>query len=374
MRAHTRPLGEHVDLDSFAGGDGVLFVRDGVGLAGRGVARRVAIDDVAAVLAEIDTVDDVGEPGCGPVAIGVIPFRRGAPTELLIPSVVVGRGPDGHRWVTTIDDAEVDLDPAPSPPVTVNEFVVRPLTSVEEYLAAVAAARDAVRRGELTKLVIARDVLVEARDPLDVHGLLLRLRASFGSSYRYSVDGFLGASPELLIARHRDICRSHPLAGTAARTGDPTTDARLANELLASMKNQVEHRVVIDVVHDSLLPYCSYLDWEPEPSLLAVANVVHLATLIEGRFSAPPPNVADLARMLSPTPALGGHPAGCCARVARTTRTVRTRALRRSGRLGRRSRKRHLGGGDPLRRALRRPSRGAAVRRRRDRRRERPGR
>jgi menaquinone-specific isochorismate synthase len=107
---------------------------------------------------------------------------------------------------------------------------------------------------------------------------------------------------------HGEIVRSHPLAGTAPRTGDPTTDARLAAELIASMKNQVEHRVVIDVVHDALLPWCSYLDWEPEPSIVAVANVQHLGTLVEGRLSQPGPNVLELARALSPTPALGGHP------------------------------------------------------------------
>ena len=86
---------------------------------------------------------------------------------------------------------------------------------------------------------------------------------------------------------------SHPLAGTAPRTGDPTTDARVAAELIASTKDQVEHRVVIDTIYDTLLPYCSYLDWEPEPSVLTVANVQHLATRMEGRLSEPRPSVLD---------------------------------------------------------------------------------
>jgi len=138
--------------------------------------------------------------------------------------------------------------------------------------------------------------------------VLLRLRASFGSSYRYAMDGFVGASPELLVSRHADLVRSHPLAGTAPRTGDPATDARVAEALIASTKDQVEHRVVIDVVHDTLLPWCSYLDWEAEPSIVTVANVQHLGTAIEGRLSQPLPSVLELAQALSPTPALGGHP------------------------------------------------------------------
>ena len=145
-------------------------------------------------------------------------------------------------------------------------------------------------------------------EPIDVHAVLLRLRSSFGSSYRYSIDGLIGASPELLISVDDTTVRSHPLAGTAPRTGDPDTDARLAGELMASAKNQIEHRVVIDAIHDTLLPWCSYLDWAPEPSIVAVANVQHLGTEIEGMLSVPRPGVLDLVRALSPTPALGGAP------------------------------------------------------------------
>lgn len=308
MRAVTRPLQRDVDLNGFARGDGYLFVRDGVGLAGRGVVARVPVDEVEAVLASIERDDSVGRAGCGPVAIGCLPFVPDSPTDLVIPAVVVGKGADGERWITVIDDAPVDLEPPASPAVSAGTFTVGPLTTVDTYLAAVTAARDAVRRGELAKAVIARDVLVQSDRPLDVHAILLRLRASFGSSYRYLVDGLVGASPELLVAREGDRIRSHPVAGTVARTGDPSTDARLGAQLIASMKDQVEHRVVIDWIEDTLLPWCSYLDWEAEPSLVAVANVQHLGTSMEGRLSHPAPSALVLARALSPTPALGGSP------------------------------------------------------------------
>jgi menaquinone-specific isochorismate synthase len=176
------------------------------------------------------------------------------------------------------------------------------------YLKAVETARDAVRNGKLTKAVIARDVFVDSDAPVDIHSLLIRLRASFGTSYRYSFDGFVGASPELLVAIHDDEISSHPLAGTTPRTGDPSKDEALAKQLLASTKNQIEHRVVIDMVHDTLLPHCSYLDWEEEPSVIQVANVQHLGTLLIGKLSEPRIHVLDAALALSPTPALGGFP------------------------------------------------------------------
>lgn len=315
MRAVTRPLSSefegHLDLEDVAGGDGYLFVRDGVGVAGRGVAARVALADAPALLASIEHDDGVG--GRAPIALGSVPFEPSAhaTAELVVPSLLVGVDADGTRWVTRIeggDEAAPPLVLAARPTPRAQRFSVGPLTPVDRYLAAVTAARDAVRDGSLTKAVIAREVEVRSDEPIDVHAVLLRLRASFGSSHRYSVDGLVGASPELLVQVQGDVLRSHPLAGTAPRTGDPATDERVAAQLIASTKDQVEHRVVIDMIHDTLLPWCSYLDWEPEPSIVTVANVQHLGTAMEGRLSDPRPNVLELVRALSPTPALGGFP------------------------------------------------------------------
>ena len=311
MRAVTRPLDAEVDLNDVAGGDGYLFVRDGVGIAARGVAARVAAPDVPAFLAAVERDDTVGAPGCGAVAIGAKPFVPGAPWELVVPRLVVGKGVDGSRWITHIGESGGPVEPlvtATAREPHVAGFSITPGVSEATYRAAVTAARDAVRDGHITKAVIARDVFVRSTQALDVHATLLRLRASFGSSYRFSVDGLIGASPELLVARDGDTVRSHPLAGTAPRVGDPATDSRLAAALVASTKNQIEHRIVIETVHDTLLPWCSYLDWEPEPSIVQVANVQHLGTLVEGRLSRPAPNVLSMVEALAPTPALGGHP------------------------------------------------------------------
>jgi isochorismate synthase len=135
-----------------------------------------------------------------------------------------------------------------------------------------------------------------------------RLRAAYPSCMLYSIDGFVGASPELLVARAGDVVRCHPMAGTAPRSDDPSTDARLAASLISSTKDQREHRVTIDMVHDTLLPWCSYLDEEAEPSIVAMANVQHLATLVEGRLSTPPASIIELMTALHPTPAVGGSP------------------------------------------------------------------
>jgi len=315
MRAVTRPLSAYadgpVDLNDIAGGDGVLFVRNAIGVAGRGVAATVPVDDAVAFLADLD--HDSTVPGAGPVALGCVPFVPGSPADVVIPAVQFRKDAAGVTTVTLVGDADEEIvrdalrrrDPAVA---TAASWSIQPAVDVDDYLVAVAAARDAVRAGELTKAVIARPIVVQSSEAIDVHAVLRRLRASFGSSYRYSIDGFIGASPELLVEVDGPVVRSHPLAGTAPRTGDVDSDARIAAELIASTKNQIEHRVVIDVVHDTLLPWASYLDWEPDPSIVTVANVQHLGTRMEGMLSQPGPSVIELVRALSPTPALGGHP------------------------------------------------------------------
>ena len=118
MKATSRPLEAYtdapLDLNDVAGDNGVLFVRGGTGLAGRGVAARVPIDDAAEVLRSIEHNSTV--EGAAPVAIGAVPFEPGAAAELLIPAVtVVKRGE--NVWVTVIDDADVEaaLTPPPEP-------------------------------------------------------------------------------------------------------------------------------------------------------------------------------------------------------------------------------------------------------------------
>ena len=307
MIATTIDFDSSVDLNDVAGNDGYLFVRSGVGYAARGISAQLEFSEVQETLSAIQHQNHTNLD-VGPIAMGVLPFDCNSAGTFFIPQQIVGKDELGNCWLTTIDEAPAAVEISQKPVAKTNTFSVRPLTPIDRYLQAVSKARDAVRDGQITKAVIAREIVVEAEQPIDVHAVLHRLRSTFGNSYRYSINGFIGASPELLIEVQGQTIRSHPLAGTTPRTGDPLTDTELARQLVASMKDQVEHRVVIDVIHDMLLPYCSYLDWEPEPSVIQVANVQHLGTLIEGHLSQNHPPVLELARMLCPTPALGGHP------------------------------------------------------------------
>jgi menaquinone-specific isochorismate synthase len=76
MIARTVRLDADVDLLAVAGPDGFLFEQHGAGLAGRGVAARLSLEEAPDALAAIRSEDEVGLPGCGPVAFGALPFSH----------------------------------------------------------------------------------------------------------------------------------------------------------------------------------------------------------------------------------------------------------------------------------------------------------
>jgi menaquinone-specific isochorismate synthase len=192
--------------------------------------------------------------------------------------------------------------------VSPGQVTVRSVRGAAEWCASVETATEHIRARELTKVVLARELSIETDEPLDAATLLARLREMYPAGMCFAIDGFVGASPELLVSRVGEIVRAQPMAGTTPRTGDVDADHRRASELLGSSKNRTEHQITIDMVHDTLLPWCSYLDAEPSPSVVAAGPVQHLATLVEGRLSRPTPPVLDLVAALHPTPAVGGWP------------------------------------------------------------------
>jgi len=129
------------------------------------------------------------------------------------------------------------------------------------------------------------------------------LVASQPGSFVYASQGFVGASPELLVRRVGTVVESRPVAGTTVADSDA---ALLA--LAASVKDTREHRFVVDGIVDVLAPRCDELHADAVPDVAVFGPVAHLATPIRGRLAAPAPTALELAQLLHPTPAVGGTP------------------------------------------------------------------
>jgi menaquinone-specific isochorismate synthase len=317
----TVPLADPDPLLALLPAEGALaWVRDGDGLVGWGEAARIEVDGAERFSraqrwwndfcgdAAVD--DRVRLPGTGPVAFASFAFDPSPGSSVLVvPEVVVGRRGD-RAWLTVVGDRvdpEHALRPvaAPEPPRGLR--YAEGSVDVTEWLAAVAEATARIDAGELDKVVLARDVVATVEEPLDVRHVLTRLAARYPGCWTFSVDGMIGATPELLVRRMGDEVVSRVLAGTVHRSPDSRSDARLAESLLASDKDHEEHGYAVRSVAAALAAHCTDLDVPARPRLLALPNVQHLATDVSGRLADSAPVLA-LAASLHPTAAVCGTP------------------------------------------------------------------
>lgn len=328
-RVRTERLGPAFDLLAGYGPGGCYMERAGIGVAGtafpgtRPWTMRLADADPPTVQELFSDIDLGGmDPSAPPpLLFGSVPFDPRLGGRFLIPSRTVRRDREGETWSIEVVREGAAL---PEPPVTVKSVSASPSEpfsamqlfaepSAEEYEEAVASAVKRIHRGSLIKVVLARTLRVEAGRALDPTELLRRLRAVEPECYAFAMDldqgrTVVGASPELLVSRSGREVRANPLAGSAPRAGDPDQDRANAEALGSSAKDRQEHAIVVEAVFRALQPLCHDLRHDPEPILLATANVWHLSTRFRGTLRDPAFSSLDLVRALHPTPAVCGDP------------------------------------------------------------------
>lgn len=204
------------------------------------------------------------------------------------------------------DDPLPLLDPHPT-----DRPEIRSVHSPGEFERVVGAAVERIDAGELSKVVLAREVAVgaaAAHDPAAVFGAL---REQFPSCFCFCRGtpeaAFLGASPELLVRRSGAGASTVALAGSARRSSDPTVDDHLGEQLLRSDKDRREQRIVAERIVRALRPHAVWVEAAGQPEVIRVANIQHLATPVIAQL-AEPRSAVELAGLLHPTPAVGGEP------------------------------------------------------------------
>ena len=257
--------------------------------------------------------DDVHLPGTGPVAFGSFSFSADSPAgaSLVVPEVLVGRR--GSRyWMTTIGVGShlpgIVAPSAAAPPVAPPDVTFADgALSGAQWSTVVARAVERINAGQLDKVVLARDLAVNAGSAIDPRWLLHRLAERYDTTWVFAVDGLVGATPELLVRLEKGLVTSRVLAGTIRRTGDDEHDLALAASLARSSKDLEEHEYAVRSVAEALAPHCSSINVPESPFVLHLSNVMHLATDLAGVLTDGATSLA-LAASLHPSAAVCGTP------------------------------------------------------------------
>ncbi|KRF16664.1 isochorismate synthase [Nocardioides sp. Soil797] len=296
----------------------VSWIRRGEGLVGWGVAAQVhtsgstRFSDAAKwwdeTVARLDIVNEVNEPGTGAVAFGSFGFADDpGDSTLVLPRIIVGRRGD-LAWITTVACDAPDLGPADLPGAPAVSFADGSRNG-DEWMSVVGDAVARINRGDLEKVVLARDLIATSDTDVDVRWPLRRLAESYPMCWTFHVDGLFGATPEMLVRRERGLVTSRVLAGTIRRTGDDERDLALAATLARSSKDLEEHEYAVRSVAEALEPHCSSMNVPEAPFVLHLPNVMHLATDVAGVVhDAESVSSLDLAAALHPSAAVGGTP------------------------------------------------------------------
>lgn len=333
--AFEQPDRDHASLAGL--GETVSLQADGPGRF-TSVAERWRALAASAVSDQAEGLD-----GGGPVAVGGFAFAShgGAaphwagfePASLVVPEIALSRrARDGRSTVqmtvaalASPDDLPEELlarlrarlaelrerplpllDPAPA-----GRFQVASAMPPEHFEAAVARAVELISAGELEKIVLAREVQVHGPRPYDPAAVVGVLREEFPSCFVFCVGRgeatLVAASPELLVRREGHRVSTLALAGSTRRSADPAVDDHLGEQLLRDESYRDEHAIVARRIERTLRPHAIWVAAAPEPTLVRIANIQHLATPIRAQLAAPI-DALELAGLMHPTPAVGGEP------------------------------------------------------------------
>jgi salicylate biosynthesis isochorismate synthase/menaquinone-specific isochorismate synthase len=360
------------------GGRALAALGEAVRLEDAGPERFARVADRWRALSAAAVADTPGDPdGGGPIAVGGFAFapdggsspawRGFAPASMLVPEVTLARDPDGGRaagfdgrtrgvgvraggrpggggapaaararltlaaLVAPDDTCEEllarlaararELTAAPLPlldPDPAGRFEVASGMPPEHYEAAVARAAERIRAGRIQKIVVARDVEVHAPARYNPAALFGVLREAFPSCFNFCVGRgdatLIAASPELLVRREGQRVSTMALAGSIRRSADPAVDAHLGERLLRDASYREEHAIVVRRIERTLNRHAIWVGSSPEPTLVKIANIQHLATPIRAQLAAPIEAI-ELAGMMHPTPAVGGEPAAAALKL-----------------------------------------------------------
>jgi anthranilate synthase component 1 len=172
---------------------------------------------------------------------------------------------------------------------------------VQEHIAA----------GDVYQLVLS--VRFGGRHDLDPFEAYRALRLINPSPYLYYCSlgdvTVVGSSPEALVKLSQGEAQLRPIAGTRPRAADETEDQRRERELLADIKENAEHVMLVDLARNDLgrVAKAGSVRVSPYRSIERYSHVMHMVSGVHGTL-APGYDAFDLFAAAFPAGTLVGAP------------------------------------------------------------------
>lgn len=202
----------------------------------------------------------------------------------------------------------------------------------EEFIAGVDAVQERIRAGWVYQVNLSHRFHFSAAgvDPLACYR---RLRVVNPSPFMGLIEGddwaVVSGSPERLFTSRQGVLSARPIAGTRPRGASEAEDGRLEAELRASVKEQAEHVMLVDLLRNDLSRVCVPGSVEVTEAFTVerYSHVMHLVSEVRGlvpgdpgdrlggdrlgssRAAAPPsPRLADMVAAIFPGGTITGAP------------------------------------------------------------------
>lgn len=255
--------------------------------------------------------DEVQISSSGAIAFVSFSYLADYSSAIIVPQVIVGQNND-KTWLTVIGNLDIEkikaeiYNPKELPKAPQKLTFGNGSISISQWQQGVEKAVSRINNKELDKVVLARDIFAKASEEIDARYILNNLNNSYPECWSFSVDGLVGATPELLVRKNGNAVLSRVLAGTIRRD-ETATDSELDMTLLKSGKDLEEHEFAVSSVANALALHCTDMRVPQTPRVLRLSNVAHLATDISGTLVDATPALV-LAGSLHPTAAICGTP------------------------------------------------------------------
>lgn len=212
----------------------------------------------------------------------------------------------------TLEKLDKDIIPLPDQgPITLGYEAISNVGK-EGYQKFVKDLKHFIVEGDIIQAVPSQRIKKKTDlHPFNAYRMLRRVNPSPYMFYINFNNEFqlVGASPEMLVKVSKNVVYTHPIAGTRKRGMTPSEDDKLAENLLADLKERSEHIMLVDLGRNDVNRICDPNTVKVD-SLMHIerySHVMHLVSNVSGTLR-PGKTSFDAFRSVFPAGTVSGAP------------------------------------------------------------------